>query len=185
MSTSAYYAWLNAPQRCDHDKLDRELADKAKAIFVENKQCFGSRRLANHSQEQGLAVGRFKTRRIMRDLKLQVRYPKRFKVTTDSHHNEAISPNQLDRQFQVAKPNQVWTTDITYVWTLQGCMWQWLSICFLDRLWAGRLTIICAYHCVLRRYRWHSGVVNHRLDYFITQIVVVSMRVGNTANIWR
>lgn len=57
----------------------------------------------------------------MRDLELQVRYPKRIKVTTDSNHNEVISPNRLDRQFQVAKPNQVRTNDITYVWTLQGC----------------------------------------------------------------
>ncbi|MBD9354509.1 DDE-type integrase/transposase/recombinase [Methylomonas albis] len=55
----------------------------------------------------------------MRDLKLKVRYPKRFKVTTDSNHSEAISPNRLDRQFQGAEPNQVWTTDITYLWTLQ------------------------------------------------------------------
>ncbi|TCV78294.1 hypothetical protein EDE11_12469, partial [Methylomonas methanica] len=55
----------------------------------------------------------------MRELKLKVRYPKRFKVTTDSNHSEAISPNRLDRQFKVAQPNQVWATDITYVWTLQ------------------------------------------------------------------
>jgi len=69
VSTSAYYEWLKALRHCDKDK-----------------------------QGQSVAVGRFKTRRIMRELKLQVCYP-----------------NRLDRQFQVAKPNQVWTTDITYV----------------------------------------------------------------------
>ncbi|WNB74602.1 IS3 family transposase [Methylomonas koyamae] len=95
-------------------------------IFNDNKQSFGSRRLADRLQKQGFAVGRFKTRRIMRDLKLKVRYPKRFKVTTDSNHNEAISPNRLDRQFKVAQPNQVWTTDITYVWTLQG--WLYVAV---------------------------------------------------------
>jgi transposase InsO family protein len=77
-------------------------------------------------QKQGVTIGRFKTRRLMRELKLQARYPKRLKVTTDSNHNESISPNQLDRQFQVAKPNQVWTTDITYVWTLQG--WLYVAV---------------------------------------------------------
>ena len=115
MSTSAYYEWLKAPQERDKDQQDQKVAEKARQIFLDNKQCFGSRRLANQLQKQGFIVGRFKMRRIMRDLKLQVRYPKRFKVTTDSHHNGAISPNRLDRQFQVAKPNQVWTTDITYV----------------------------------------------------------------------
>jgi transposase InsO family protein len=113
VSTSAYYEWLKAPRDCDKDKQDQSVAEKARQIFVDNKQCFGSRRLADRLQKQGFAVGRFKTRRIMRDLKLQVRYPKRFKITTDSNHNDAISPNRLDRQFQVAKPNQVWTTDIT------------------------------------------------------------------------
>ena len=53
----------------------------------------------------------------MRKLGLKPRYPKRFKVTTDSHHNEAIAPNILDRNFDVVAPNKVWTTDITYVWT--------------------------------------------------------------------
>ncbi|WP_228125224.1 IS3 family transposase [Candidatus Methylospira mobilis] len=37
-----------------------------------------------------------------------------------------LSPNRFDRQFQVAKPNRVWTTDITYVWTLQG--WLYVAV---------------------------------------------------------
>ena len=47
-------------------------------------------------------------------------------MTTDSDHNETISPNRLDRNFDVAKPNQVWTTDITYVWTLEG--WLYVAV---------------------------------------------------------
>jgi transposase InsO family protein len=126
VSTSAYYAWLKAPQADDKDQRDQKMAEKAKQIFIDNKQSFGSRRLADRLQKQGFAVGRFKTRRIMRELKLQVRYPKRFKVTTDSHHSEAISPNRLDRQFKVSEPNRVWTTDITYLWTLQG--WVYVAV---------------------------------------------------------
>ena len=49
----------------------------------------------------------------MAKLGLQPRYPKRFRVTTDSNHGESISPNLLDRQFDVAAPNQVWTADIS------------------------------------------------------------------------
>ena len=126
MSTSAYYAWLKAPPDDDNKRQDQLFAEKVQQIFTDNKQCFGSRRLADQLQRQGFAVGRFKTRRIMRELKLMVRYPKRFKATTDSHHSEAISPNRLDRQFKVAQPNQVWTTDITYVWTLKG--WLYVAV---------------------------------------------------------
>ncbi len=40
---------------------------------------------------------------------LKARYPKHFKVTTDSKHNEAISPNSQNLQFDVVSPNQVGT----------------------------------------------------------------------------
>jgi putative transposase len=113
VSTSAYYAWCNAAAVGDKTQQDQALADKLRQIFTDNKHGFGSRRLSDRLKKQGVALGRFKTRRIMRELNLQVRYPKRFKVTTDSNHNETLSPNLLDRQLQVAKPHQVWTTDIT------------------------------------------------------------------------
>ena len=62
----------------------------------------------------------------MKKLGLKPRYPKRFQITTDSDHNEAISPNLLNRKFDVAMPNKVWTTDITYVWTLEG--WLYVAV---------------------------------------------------------
>jgi putative transposase len=65
-------------------------------------------------------------RHLMVRLGLKAGYPRRFKVTTDSNHNEAISPNSLDRQFDVVAPNQVWITDITYIWTLEG--WLYLAV---------------------------------------------------------
>jgi putative transposase len=123
VSTSAYYAWCHAREDDAKEQQERRLADQVRQIFTDNKQCFGSRRLSDRLKKQGMAVGRYKMRRIMRELKLVVRYPKRFNVTTDSNHSEAISPNRLDRLFKVAKPNQVWTTDITYVWTLQGWLY--------------------------------------------------------------
>ena len=126
VSRSAYYTWLNKPEYREKAQQAQKLAEQVKQLFIGNKHCFGSRRLSACLQKQGLTVGRFKTRRIMRDLGLKVRYPKRFKVTTDSDHNEAISPNRLGRQFKVEKPNQVWTTDITYVWTRQG--WLYVAV---------------------------------------------------------
>ena len=65
----------------------------------------------------------------MTELGLKVRYPKKFKVTTDSDHNDAISANKLDRQFTLKAPNKVWTTDITCVWTLES--WLYVAV-FID-----------------------------------------------------
>lgn len=69
---------------------------------------------------------------------------RKFKATTDSRHNLPIAPNHLDRQFTVAKPNQTYVGDITYIHTQEGWQYslflltyirgkwsasQWLSIC--------------------------------------------------------
>ena len=90
-------------------------------------------------KKAGFNVGRYKVRRLMAELGLIARYPKRFKVTTDSDHNEAISPNRLDRHFDVAAPNQVWTTDITYVWTLEG----WLYVAVVIDLFSRQVVGWC------------------------------------------
>jgi len=37
-----------------------------------------------------------------------------------------VSPNLLERQFDVEEPNRVWSGDITYVWTDEG--WLYLAV---------------------------------------------------------
>ena len=91
-----------------------------------SKHSYGTRRLSDALNKAGYQAGRDKVRRLMVQLGLEVRYPKRFKVTTDSDHHETISPNTLNREFEVGSPNTVWTTDITYIWTLEG--WLYLAV---------------------------------------------------------
>lgn len=126
VSTSAYYAWNKGPEFSAKAKENEKLNAKIRGIFDDHKQTYGSRRIVNELKNQGIRVGRYKVRTLMAQMDLHVRYPKRFRVTTDSDHNDAISPNTLDRNFDVTAPNQVWTTDITYIWTLEG--WMYLAI---------------------------------------------------------
>jgi putative transposase len=126
VSPSAYYAWTQVPDYSDKRLRENQLEVKAIQLFADNKKIYGSRRLSEAFINEDINVGRFKARQLMRKLALKPRYPKRFKVTTDSNHNEAIAPNSLNRQFEVALPNSVWTTDITYVWTLEG--WLYVAV---------------------------------------------------------
>ncbi len=87
---------------------------------------YGSRRISIALKEQGINAGRYKARRAMERCELEVRYPKKFKVTTDSEHNHSISSNLLNREFEVTEPNKVWTTDTTYIWTLGD--WLYLAV---------------------------------------------------------
>ncbi len=45
---------------------------------------------------------------------------RRFKITTDSNHDLPISPNLLDREFNVAEPDTVWVGDGIYIPTDEG-----------------------------------------------------------------
>lgn len=57
----------------------------------------------------------------MRENCIRARHKRRFKATTDSKHSLPVSANVLDRHFSPEAPNQVWTGDITYIATAEGC----------------------------------------------------------------
>jgi transposase InsO family protein len=135
VSASAFYAWAQASENTEKARQKEALEAKARQLFESNKKSYGSRRLSDALKKEGVAAGRYKVRRLMDRLRLEVRYPKRFKATTDSNHHETIAPNLLARQFTAAQPNQVWTTDITCVWTLAG----WLYVAVVMDLFSRQI----------------------------------------------
>jgi transposase InsO family protein len=76
--------------------------------------------------EQGVEIGRKRVARLMREQGLQGVTPRKFRVTTDSDHDQPIAKNLIKRDFAATKPNQKWVTDITYIWTAEG--WLYLAI---------------------------------------------------------
>ena len=86
-------------------------------------------------KNQGYPVGRFKVRRIMRQLNLRAKTPRRFKLTTDSRHSFPVAANRLDRQFAADAPDKVWTADISYIWTYEG----WLYLAVIMDLYSRRI----------------------------------------------
>ena len=127
VSRSGFYAYLKRrTSGTGKGPDDAALKDRIKQIFEQSRGSYGSRRIMHQLHSEGYEIGRFKVRRIMRDLALVARTPKRFKLTTDSRHSLPVAQNILDREFDVASPNTVWTGDITYVWTLEG--WMYLAV---------------------------------------------------------
>ena len=123
VSRSGLYA---ARQRQRSSKLVSTLDVQAKAAFEASAQSYGSRRLSIALKEQGLAVGRYKARKLMRSNGLRARWRRKFTHTTDSGHNLPVAANVLDRQFTPEAPNQAWVCDITYVRTRSG--WLYLAV---------------------------------------------------------
>lgn len=57
---------------------------------------------------------------------IRARTKKKFKATTNSNHNLPVAGNILNQNFTTTKPDKVWTSDITYIWTREG--WLYLAV---------------------------------------------------------
>lgn len=73
---------------------------------------YGSRRMTAWFQREGEEVNRKRVQRLMRLMGLEAIYPKRRTTVPGAGHK--IYPYLL-RHVTVTRPNQVWSTDITYV----------------------------------------------------------------------
>jgi hypothetical protein len=127
VSRSGFYQYIKRiNQGPENDPGEAALKARIQAIFKTHRSKYGARRIMKELNNQGHQIGIFKVRRLMRELGLKAKLPRRHKVTTDSRHSFSVAPNILDRQFDVDQPNRVWTADISYVWTLEG--WMYLAI---------------------------------------------------------
>ena len=117
--------------RRTRDAQRRHLSDDAlllhiKAIHAETRGGYGWPRIWKELLARGIRVGKLRVQKLMQLHGIRARGKRRFKVTTDSKHDLPISPNLLDRQFNVAEPDKVWTGDITYIATDEG--WLFLAV---------------------------------------------------------
>ena len=94
VSRSGFYDFLKRFKQGPGNDHSREaiLESRVRQIFKLFKNSYGSRRMAEQLQREGYRVGRYKARRLMRDLGLKAKAPRRFKVTTDSRHSFHVAP---------------------------------------------------------------------------------------------
>ena len=68
---------------------------------------------------------------------------KAFRITTNSNHNYAVSPNLLKRDFTADKTNQKWVGDITYIPTDEG----WLYAAIVKDLYLKKIVSFFKQYC--------------------------------------
>ena len=127
VSTSGYYKWLKQQSSSPSERVEYRLKIQQKIAksFHESFGTYGSPRVHDDLIEWGFTISQKTVARMMNEMGLKATQKEKFVVTTDSNHDFKTYPNQLNRQFNVAEPNQVWVADITYIWTLEG--WVYLS----------------------------------------------------------
>ena len=126
VSESGYRSWKHGGKPHRKRLTDAQMLTLIQAIHVEFKGAYGSPRMVRELRLRGFPASKERVERLMQENGIKAKHKRRFKVTTDSKHNLPIAPNLLDRNFTPDAPNQVWTSDITYLWTDEG--WLYLAI---------------------------------------------------------
>ena len=125
VSRSAYYSWQHAgsSMREQHNKA---IVEHIIRIHQQSHGTYGSPRIWHALRQQGIRCGRKRIARLMHINGIRAKMVRQFKLTTRSRSTQVIAPDLVRRQFMIHKPNHVWTSDITYVWTREG--WVYLAV---------------------------------------------------------
>lgn len=114
---------------------------------------YGSRRMTVELKRLGYRVNRKRIRSLTAKMGLEAIYPK--PNTSQSHPEHKVYPYLL-KDIKIKQPNQIWSTDITYVRLAQG---------FARIAW---------------RLRYNRGGLR-----FLTPTKVASLTIGNLPGAWR
>jgi putative transposase len=125
VSRAGFYVWQARPP-APRTRADERLGLEIAAIHAESRQRYGSPRIHAELADRGCRTSRKRVARLMRRHGLAARRRRRFRVTTQSRHPFPIAANVLARQFERARPDQAWVTDITYIPTGEG--WLYLAV---------------------------------------------------------
>ena len=136
ISASGYYAWKHRrPSKRQLD--DKVFLAHIRSQFTASHETYGSPRIRMHIelQEDGLAIGRYRVARLMRQNGLKALKKHRYKKTTDSNHGGPVAPNVHDHDFVAEQSDRKWGADISYIWTAEG----WLYLAVVVGLFSRRI----------------------------------------------
>jgi len=124
VSRGRFYTWLSSPES-DRSRSNRALLGEIRIAFDRSRQTYGSPRMTEELNDLGILCSENRVARLMRQSGIGAVSKRKYRVTTDSKHTHPVAENLLNRQFSTDRPNAVWLSDITYVWTSEG--WLYLA----------------------------------------------------------
>jgi transposase InsO family protein len=136
VSESGYYAWCKR-EPCERKRVDEELGKRIEDAYQNNRQVYGSPRIHAVLKEQGVHCGRKRVARLMRERGISAKAKRRKMKTTDSHHDNPVAPNLLERDFTADTPNTKWVADMTGIETGEGWLYLAAIVDIYSRLVVG------------------------------------------------
>lgn len=118
VAPSTYYAAASRPPSA-RQLSDERLKPELRRIHADNLDVYGARKVWLQARREGLAAGRDRIARLLRELEIVgARRGKRWRTTIPDELGERPA-DLVNRQFAAAAPNRLWVADLTYVSTWQ------------------------------------------------------------------
>lgn len=119
LSVSGYYDFHRRTP--SETELRRDLVmDKILEIYDKSKQIYGAPKIREELLKVGLFVSERTVSNYMKKLNIHACWVKKSVKTTIAPDFSLKLKNILEQRFNPEKPNEIWCTDITYIWTLEG-----------------------------------------------------------------
>ena len=119
VSRSGYRAFLNrkvSPARQRKAAIKKQIQH----IYDDSNQNYGAPKITKELRKAGECISQRTVGKYMREMGIKAQWIKPWTTTTrDSDFSKELH-NILDEQFNPDRPNAVWCTDITYIWTADG-----------------------------------------------------------------
>ena len=125
VARTGYYAWRRRGVS-SRAQADWQLSEQISSIHQRSRQTYGSPRVHAALAADGVRCGRKRVARLMRQAALTGCRSRRRTRTTRSDPTHTPAPNLVGRRFTVARLDQLWVGDITYVPTWEG--WLYLAV---------------------------------------------------------
>lgn len=169
VSRNGYYSFQKRQATRSDDLLHWRMVEKVKEIARATDYTYGSRRMKKALNAAGYPVNRHQARKLMKEAGVQVRHRRKYKVTTNSNHQQPVFDNLLSREFDVPQIGQVYVSDITYIWTQEGWLYLAVVIDLCSRKVVGwsmstrmKAQLVCdALRMAVWQRRPKSGLIHH------------------------
>jgi putative transposase len=136
VSRSAFYAWLGRGES-RRSRENRRLTALIREEHERSRRTYGSPRIHAALKARGEVCSLNRVERLMRAAGIRSKVKRRFRRTTDSRHEHRLAPNLVAQNFSTGAPNQVWASDITYIWTEEGWLYLASTMDLYSRLVVG------------------------------------------------
>lgn len=119
VSRSGYHAWIKrVPSNMQQRK--ETVKSKIQEVYDESKQNYGAPKIAKELIKDGEVISERTVGKYMREMGIKAQWIRPWTITTkDSNFSNELQ-NILNEQFNPDRPNAVWCSDITYIWTIDG-----------------------------------------------------------------